>query len=173
MVVSDTLAIRQAGPGDEVAIKQIAVDTGLFTADEVGFFDGILAGTFDGSLEGHSWLVATATASPQHIAGAAYFAPELFSDRMWNLYFLGVAPGRQKQGIGVTLVEHVEQALTQLGAEHVQTLIIETSGTAGFEATRAFYLHLGYDEEARIRDFYGPGDDKVVFYKRLLPSGAA
>jgi len=31
----------------------------------------------------------------------------------------------------------------------------------------AFYRDHHYDEEARIRQFYGPADDKVVFWKLL------
>ena len=36
-----------------------------------------------------------------------------------------------------------------------------------YARTRAFYRHHGFDEEARIRQFYGPDDDKVVFWKSL------
>jgi len=46
-------------------------------------------------------------------------------------------------------------------------LIVETSGLESFGATRAFYRKNGYDEEARIRDFYNPGEDKIVFRKVL------
>jgi hypothetical protein len=35
------------------------------------------------------------------------------------------------------------------------------------EKTRAFYLKCGYDLEARIRDYYTEGDDKVTFRKAL------
>ena len=46
-------------------------------------------------------------------------------------------------------------------------LIIETSGLDGFALTRRFYLKHGYEEEARIRDYYQKGEDKVVFRKVL------
>jgi energy-coupling factor transporter ATP-binding protein EcfA2 len=46
-------------------------------------------------------------------------------------------------------------------------LLADTSGTAAFSRTRAFYREIGYLEEARIRDFWADGDDKVVFSKRL------
>jgi ribosomal protein S18 acetylase RimI-like enzyme len=46
-------------------------------------------------------------------------------------------------------------------------LLIETSGVDDFEAQRRFYRGLGYTEEARIRNFYGSGDDKVIFWKSL------
>jgi hypothetical protein len=36
-----------------------------------------------------------------------------------------------------------------------------------FERTRAFYAKNGYDQEARIRDFYKSGEDKIVFRKAL------
>jgi hypothetical protein len=54
-----------------------------------------------------------------------------------------------------------------LVARGARLLIIETSGLASFERTRAFYRALGYDEEARIREFFKAGDDKVVFRKAL------
>ena len=41
------------------------------------------------------------------------------------------------------------------------------SSRADYEPTRAFYLRVGYVEEARLRDFYARGDDKVFYVKRL------
>ena len=47
-------------------------------------------------------------------------------------------------------------------------LLLETSGLPEFARTRAFYRTNGYDEEARIREFYAAGEDKVVFRKALV-----
>ena len=49
--------------------------------------------------------------------------------------------------------------------------MIETSSVDSFEPTRAFYRKLGYVEEARVREYYGPGDDKVIFWKLLGDNG--
>jgi hypothetical protein len=46
-------------------------------------------------------------------------------------------------------------------------LLVETSELADFQRTRSFYHKYGYDEEARIRDFYKAGDDKIVCRKVL------
>ncbi|MGG6268636.1 hypothetical protein ACQ4M3_37730 [Leptolyngbya sp. AN03gr2] len=45
--------------------------------------------------------------------------------------------------------------------------LVETSGTDDFEYVRAFYRKNGYDEEARIREFYCAGADKIIFRKAL------
>ena len=46
-------------------------------------------------------------------------------------------------------------------------MIVDTSGTDDFAMTRKFYSQNGYEEEARIRDFWADGDDKVIFRKAL------
>ena len=48
--------------------------------------------------------------------------------------------------------------------------LVETSGLPEFERARAFYRKCGYEEEARIREFYNAGEDKIVFRKALRAS---
>ena len=36
-----------------------------------------------------------------------------------------------------------------------------------YARTHAFYLKHGYQEEARIKDYYSAGDDLVIFTKQL------
>jgi ribosomal protein S18 acetylase RimI-like enzyme len=97
--------------------------------------------------------------------GVAYFIPERLTDRTWNLLLIAVHPDQQGKGHGAALLRSVEAKLAELGG---RMLIIETSGLAGFEAQRGFYRKCGYEEEARIRDFYEAGNNKVVFRKVLV-----
>ncbi len=159
--------IRAATASDLNRIKDIAVAAEMFTPQEVEFFDDMLHGALDGSLDGHHWLVAGSDS--KSVVGAAQFAPEPFADRMWNLYFIAVDPAHQGLGIGSALMAHAEADLRGRGEEITRTLVVETSSTDQYARTRQFYLGLGYDEEARIRQFYGPDDDKVVFWKSLVP----
>ena len=138
----------------------------MFEADEMGDFDEMLFGFFDGGLEGHHWIVAVG--DDAEVAGAAYYAPEPFADRMWNLYFLATDPDRHGAGVGTALIGHVERSLRSQGAEVALTLIVDTSSLDEYEGSRRFYARRGFTEEARIRDFYGPGDDKVTFWKSLV-----
>lgn len=160
------MRVRPAAANDLGRIKQIAVESGMFPLDEVDFFDEMFEGFLDGSLEGHRWLVAES--ADGRLVGAAQVAPEPFADRMWNLYFIAVEPGSHRTGIGAALIANVEAALRQLGDTIARTLVVETSSTDQYATARQFYVDLGYDEEARIRDFYGPDDNKVVFWKSLV-----
>ena len=46
-------------------------------------------------------------------------------------------------------------------------LTVDTSSNDDFALTRKFYAQNGYEEEARICDFWSAGDDKVIFRKAL------
>jgi ribosomal protein S18 acetylase RimI-like enzyme len=153
--------IRPTTPEDVDAILALAVSSGLFPADATEEVAGVLATALRGELgPDHVWL----TDDDGGPVGVAYYAPERMTEGTWNLYMLAVHPDRQRQGRGAALVRHVEQSLA---ARVARLLLIETSGVASFERTRALYRAIGYDEEARIRDFYKPGEDKVVFRKSL------
>ena len=89
------------------------------------------------------------------------------TDGTWNLLFIAVRPNLRGQGHGTALVHHIEQLLTGRGE---RILLVETSGTAELGRTRAFYRKYGFNEEARIRDYYRAGDDKIIFRKDLTAS---
>jgi len=62
--------------------------------------------------------------------------------RGW-LYYLAVAPGAQRQGIGQRLVRAAEHWLTQQGCPKVMLMVRSDNA-----AVAAFYQSLGYDAQA-------------------------
>ena len=66
--------------------------------------------------------------------------------------------------MGTRLLEAMEADLRRRSARLVR---VETSGTPPYQPTRAFYERFQYRETARLPDFYRPGDDLVIFTKRL------
>lgn len=154
--------IRTAIPADTDALCALAEATGLFTPDELEAFGQMVSETVNGAADGeHCWIVD----DDGGVQSAAYYAPEPWGAGVWNLYFIGVLPEQQGKGRGAALLDHVERGLSEAGA---RLLLVETSGLDTFVRTRAFYAKNGYDEEARIRDFYADGDDKIVFRKSLM-----
>ena len=162
--ISPSAVIRAAGAPDRTAIIDVALASGLFPPDGLAEVEATLDGFLTGAAAADHWLVTDTGTS---IAATAYYAPERMTDGTWNLYLLAVHPDHQGQGRGAALVRHVEQDLREAGA---RVLLIETSGVPGFAGQRAFYTGLGYHEEARIRDFYEAGDDKVIYWKALMPT---
>lgn len=159
--------VRAAIEGDVEKIKHLALVNHMFEPDEIGMFDEMLAGFFDGSLSDHYWIVADTEDDSAEIAAAAYFAPEPFSDRMWNLYFIATDPAQHGSGAGSTIIDHVEQQLRSAGDSLARTLIVDTSSMDDYEQARDFYRGRGFVQEATIREFYGPGDHKITFWKAL------
>jgi ribosomal protein S18 acetylase RimI-like enzyme len=159
------MIIRPALPADINAIKTIAVATEMFGPEDIGFVDDVVTGAWDGALVDHHWLVSEDDVG--NVVGAAYYAPEPFSDRMWNVYFIAVTPTCQGSGIGGDLIDHIDYKLRRRGPADAQVLIVETSSTDQYSRTREFYPKHGFVEEARIRRFYGPADHKVIFWKPL------
>jgi ribosomal protein S18 acetylase RimI-like enzyme len=84
----------------------------------------------------------------------------------WQLWWIGVSPERQGRGIGDQLLRFVEGRVREAGGK---LLLIETSSTPALEPTRQFYAKRGYAECGTIPDFYGDGDGKVIYMKRVSP----
>ena len=118
------------------------------------------AGHFAGEAQAHRWIVFDDGA----VKAAAYYVPEPLTEGTWNVLMIAVDPAEHGRGIGSHLMRFIEQ---ELAGEKVRVLLVETSGTPDFKRTRGFYDMLGYEREARIREYYSAGDDKVIFRKAL------
>jgi ribosomal protein S18 acetylase RimI-like enzyme len=82
----------------------------------------------------------------------------------YDLYWIAVHPEHQGEGGGSRLLDEVERRLTEREA---RLLVVETSSRTDYESTRRFYERRGYQEHARLADFYSFGDDRVIYAKRL------
>ena len=145
--------IHPTHPDDIPGLQQVLHETDLFPPNLLP--DLLAQGGAD------TWLSS-------HVNGAAVglglTAPDPMTDGTWTMRALPVRPEVQGQGLGATLVTASEDRLRSLGA---RLQLLDTSGTDAFTATRAFYVAQGYEREARIRNFWAGGDDKVTFRKRL------
>jgi ribosomal protein S18 acetylase RimI-like enzyme len=96
--------------------------------------------------------------------GFAYCEPERMTEGTHNLLAIAVSTDRQRNGIGSALIRYVENGVRDRSG---RLLLVETSTDPDQDGARAFYLKDGFTEEARIRDFYAPGQTKVVFWKEV------
>lgn len=152
--------IRTIRPGDLPVVKTIIDAVDLFPSE---MMDDMIAPFFDDPDGDPFWLTCEQDGVP---VAVAFGEPERMTDGTWNLLLIAVHPDHQSKGIGETVMGHVETMLARRGG---RILLVETSGADAFARTRSFYDRIGYEQEARIRDYYAAGDDKIVFRKALAP----
>ena len=149
--------IRPTNAADFDALIELATASGLFEPDQTDMLASMLASPGDDDV----WFTDVEGTSA---VGVAYMAPEKMTNGTWNLYWIAVHPDHQRSGLGTALLDHVQQWLTKKGQ---RLLLVETSGVDDFDYVRKFYANSGFEAEARIRDFYEVGVDKIVFRKLL------
>ncbi|QEH39264.1 Acetyltransferase (GNAT) family protein (plasmid) [Aquisphaera giovannonii] len=159
--------IRHALAGDTAALVAIGEATGIFRPHEAegllgATLDAIHAGQLGEGHQAHVWVEGPEVPP----AGWVYFAPTPNANGVWDLWWIGTDPARQGRGIGSQLLGFVEDRARAAGG---RLLLVETSSQPALDPTRRFYANRGYVECGRVPDFYGEGDAKVIFAKRLRP----
>ncbi|WP_239492575.1 N-acetyltransferase [Luteitalea sp. TBR-22] len=151
------MTFRAVRADDLPALKAVIETTTLFPSE---MLDGMLAAYIAGTSGDDLWLT---TAEPLPLA-VAYCVREPLTAGTCNLLLIAVHASQRRRGLGRALLDHVEATLAARGD---RLLLVDTSSDAAFDGTREFYRRAGYEEEARIRDYYQDGDAKVTFRKRL------
>jgi len=160
--VDGGLLIRQTRPEDRDALLSIIERTENLTGEERGCARELLGVYLDepGQTD-YLFVTALKDGAP---AGYACYGDRSLAQGVFELYWIIVDERMKGSGVGRALAGAVEEILLTQGA---RMLVAETSSLPAYEAARRFYLKCGFAEEARIIDFYRPGDDIVFYVKRL------
>ncbi len=112
----------------------------------------------------NDYFFIVATEGSDKPSGYVCYGKNSLTDAVYDLYWILVDEGCRRSGIGRALLYRTEAVLREEGA---RLLVAETSGLPAYEPARRFYIKNGFREEARVREFYKPGDDLVIYVKRL------
>jgi len=155
--------MRQSVKSSDVqVVERVVRSTGFFSESEVEMAGELVSAYLkEGEKSGYRFAFLEEGA---RVVGYACYGEIPCTDRRFDLYWIAVEPERQGKGYGRRLLEWVEKDIGRMGG---QIIFIETSSRGQYLPTRRFYRDRGYLEEARLRDFYSEGDDKVVFAKTL------
>jgi len=96
--------------------------------------------------------------------GYICYGPTPMAQGTFDLYWIAVDPDFQGQRVGSTLLNFLEKVLK---AEGGRLILADTSTIPHYEKTQKFYLKNGFQEVARIPDYYHPGNDRITFCRRL------
>lgn len=145
---------------DRDRLHEILVATAVFLPEEID----VALELFDETSGPDDYEFVGAYSDEGRLEGYACFGPTPGTDRTYDLYWIAVHPDAQGSGAGTQLLSAVERTL---GGRAARLLVVETSSRERYAPTRRFYERRGYAAAARIRDFYAPGDDRVIFTKRF------
>lgn len=154
--------IRPLARGDREPLRELLHATGVFTDEEVLIALELIDAVLDRP-DQRDYIIRTCEENGS-VLGYYCVGPTPATAATYDLYWIGVRPDCHGRGVGTALQEHAEELIRARGG---QLIVAETSSQPRYEPTRMFYRRRGYDEVARIRDYYREGDDLVVYGKYL------
>jgi len=159
--------IRKMTPPHRAAIYEILQQSDMFTLPEINVAMELID-VYLFNKDQKDYLIYVALSGRNEVAGYICYGPTPATEGTYDIYWIAVSPALQKKGIGRELLSFGEEEIRR---HRGRMIIIETSSQQKYHPTQQFYLKNGYIIEARFRDFYRPGDDKLVFVKRLNSNG--
>lgn len=148
---------------DRRSVRDIVRSTGFFSADEVDVAEELVREHLQqGAHSGY--LFVFAQSQDGQVLGYACYGPVPCTAQAFDLYWIAVRVDGRGRGLGKAIMTEVERRLRANGGGK---LIAETSSREQYAPTQAFYRSCGFREEARIRDYYAPGEDILYFTKSL------
>lgn len=154
--------IRPSLPEEVDTFVEIARATGMFSPAEVDSLREVYDDFFDDNCEdGDQCLTLLEDGK---ITGFTYFGPDNIAVGSWELWWIVVDKSVQGTGRGGQLLREAEKRAFEAQG---RLMFIDTSSLPRYEPTRRFYLKHSYEQEAVLREYYAPGDDKVI-YRRVL-----
>jgi ribosomal protein S18 acetylase RimI-like enzyme len=147
---------------DPDAIRALTAATGFFSQSEVDVAVELVETALRaGPASGYWFLFAERR---KRVCGYTCYGPVPCTQSSFDLYWIVVDAASQGQGIGRHLLNQTERLIHKAGGRRIYA---ETSSRRQYRPTRTFYCHTGFRQVARLKEFYAPGDDKVVYCKLL------
>ena len=153
--------LREMMARDKSQVMVLLRATAEFMPDEVIVAEEVI----DTYLEspGRDFQILVAEVS-NTIAGYVCFGLTPLTVSTWDIYWMAVAADKRGMGLGSGLLKNAEDKIQKAGG---RLALIETSSKPNYLNTRRFYLKKGYKKVSLIRDFYAPGDHRLILEKRF------
>jgi acetoin utilization deacetylase AcuC-like enzyme/GNAT superfamily N-acetyltransferase len=161
----ETLEWRSAVMADDVGrVRSLVANTGMFSTAEVDIAGELVTERLTkGIRSGYHFILAERGSG---LVAYACYGPIDGTQSSFDLYWIAVAPEERGRGLGTHVYARAETAMRKVGAKRIY---VDTSSSNRYAPTRGFYQRMGFKEQARLPDFYGPGDGKVIYVKDLAP----
>ena len=158
--------IRPLVAADRSGVFRILENAGNFTPAEVGIAlelidEWLELGEHSGYL---TYVLEARDPEKSEVLGYVCFGPTPLTESTFDLYWIAVDKSKHRGGVGKRLLKFSEEEVLRRGGK---MLLIETSSQETYGGTIQFYERTGYELVGKIPEYYKPGDDKLIFAKRL------
>ena len=148
-------------PDDCEHVRQIVASSGFFSEAEIAMAVELVRERLTKGLRRSGYNFGFV----QHrgaVVGYTCFGPIAGTVSSYDIYWIAVLQSMRGYGIGQTLLDKAEQEIVAQGGGRIY---VETSSRQQYASTRAFYKRCGYHREAVLKNFYAPGEGKMIFVK--------
>ena len=161
--------IRPLVAADRSGVLRILENAGNFTPDEVAIALELIDEWLElGEGSGYlSYVLEARDGDSSEVLGYVTFGPTPLTESTFDLYWIAVDKSKHRGGVGKRMLKFTEEEIVRRGGK---MLLIETSSQETYDGTIQFYERTGYELVGKIKEYYKPGDDKLIFAKRLTPS---
>ena len=155
---------------DRSGVFRILETAGNFTHEEVAtalelIDEWLELGEHSGYL---TYVLETRDENESEVLGYVSFGPTPLTESTYDLYWIAVDKSKHRGGVGKRLMKFTEEEIARRGGK---LLLIETSSQETYGGTIQFYERTGYALVGKIPEYYKPGDDKLIFAKRVAATG--
>lgn len=153
---------QEVTQADAQNVRKIVESSGFFSPEEIEIAVELVEERLSkGIRSGYHFIFAE---QGSEVVGYTCFGPIAGTKASYDLYWIAVQTNLRGIGIGRELLARTEQEIARQGGRRIY---IETSSREKYAPTRSFYRRCGYEQEALLKDFYFPGDGKVIFVKEI------
>ncbi|MDD5134365.1 MAG: N-acetyltransferase [Phycisphaerae bacterium] len=156
------ISIRPIQKKDKPAIMTMLKDTKFFRAGEIIIAEEVLDDSIVCGIQGE--YRSYAAIENNKTIGWVCFGPTACTVGTFDIFWIVVDPNSQARGIGTKLMNFATELIKK---DNGRLIVVETSGMARYLSTQKFYENLGYKKEAVLKDFYAPGDDKIIYIRQI------
>ncbi|NBX66546.1 MAG: N-acetyltransferase [Proteobacteria bacterium] len=146
---------------DVQAVMSLVSKLSVFSDTEIAVAGDLVAEAISGEEE---YFFVFYRTPDRQIAGYSCYGTIPLTKSAYDLYWIAIDPAYRGIGLADKIIKLTHERIRQGNGDQVYA---ETSSLPQYEAARKFYLRQGYTEIARYKNFYKPGDDKLVYRKEL------
>jgi GNAT superfamily N-acetyltransferase len=161
------MKIRPLVEKDRVSLPSMLIKTRSFTSAEIDVAMELIDIVLKDEIQKDYQIYCMVDDQDQAI-GYICYGPTPMTQGTFDLYWIAVDPDFQKQGVGSKLIGFLEEWVKTRGG---RMILADTSTIPHYEKTQNFYLRNGFQEVARVPDYYYPGNDRVTFCRKLEDRG--